>query len=175
METVVAQKSESGVAWRAELILRPHIKLAADLAALSPLPLALTLPTPPSSPAPPILPQLNLLPGRPLPPNVSTRTIAHHVLLTQLLNILSIYTAIHKEATSQLLLLPTGEDYSAVLLSLLFSSLFTLPSTNTSLLYVAAIIIDLFKSEPTLLPPIIELVINALFERLDALDMESFD
>ena len=176
VEGVVAQQSEGGVAWRTELILRPHIKLAADLVALSPLPLALTLPTPTSSPAPPSLPpKLNLFPDHPLPPTLSTTTLAHYVLVTQLLDILSIYTAIHKEATRQLLLLPTGEDYSAVLVSLLFSSLFTLPSTSTSLLYIAAIIIDLFKAEPTLLPPIIGLAINALFERLDALDMEAFD
>ena len=176
VKAVVAQQGEGGVAWRTELILRPHIKLASDLAALSPLPLALTLATPPNSPAPPSLPPLlNLFPDHPLPPTLSSTTLAHYVLLTQLLDILGIYTAIHKEATRQLLLLPTGEDYSAVLVSLLFSSLFTLPSTSTSLLYIAAIIIDLFKAEPTLLPPIIGLAINALFERLDALDMETFD
>ena len=172
----MAQQSEGGVAWRTELILRPHIKLATDLAALTPLPLALALSVPPNSPAPPSLPpQLNLFPDHPLPPTLSTTTLTHYVLLTQLLDILSIYTAIHKEAARQLLLLPTGEDYSAMLVSLLFSSLFTLPSTSTSLLYIAAIIIDLFKAEPNLLPPIIGLAINALFERLDVLDTEALD
>ena len=176
VEAAAAQQSEGGVAWRTELILRPHIKLSSDLAALTPLPFALTLPAPPSSPAPPSLPpQLNLFPDHPLPPTLAATTLAHYVLLTQLLDILSIYTAIHKEATRQLLLLPTGEDYSAMLVSLLFAQLFTLPSSPTSLLYTAAIIIDLFKAEPALLPPIIGLAINALFERLDVLDCEALD
>ena len=164
------------VAWRTELIMRPHVKHATAFAALEPLPFAIDLPLPPSSVPPPALPPLlHLFPEHPLSPSLSPSSLSHYVAHTLLMDVLTIFEAIHREATKQLLLLPTGDDYSAILVSLLFSSLFTLPCPPTRPVYYAAIIIDLFKAEPVVMPPIIGLAINNLFERLDSLNLEAFD
>ena len=96
-------------------------------------------------------------------------------MYTLLSDVLLVFESIHKEATRHLLLLSTGEDYAPLLISLLFSSLFTLPSPPTRPVYYSAIILDLFKLEPQVMPPIIGLAINTLFERLDGMDMECFD
>ena len=164
--------------------MRPHLKLAATFAPLSPVDFVVELPLPSSSPSPPALPPLlQLFPDHPVSPALGVDTLACAVVWTELWDVLVVFESMHKEATKQLLLLPTGDDYSPHLISFLFSSLFTLPSSSSSssssqpppLIYYAAIILDLFRLQPAVMPPIIGLAINSLFERLDTIDMEAFD
>ena len=165
--------------WRTELIMRPHLKLAATFAPLIPQDLVVDLPTPASSPSPPSLPPLlHLFPDHPVSAALSPTSLSHYVVYTELLDVLVVFESMHKEATRHLLLLPTGDDYAPHLISLLFSSLFTLPTPfplTPPTIYYAAIILDLFRLEPKVMPPIIGLAINSLFERLDSVDMEAFD
>ena len=174
-QAAAQQTGEAGIGWRSELIMRPHLKLASSVASLTPASFSLTLPLPPASAVCPSLPPLlALFPDTPLSPSLSPSSLSHYVVITQLLDTLLIFEAIHAEATKQLLLLSTGEDYSPILISTLFASLLSLPSPRCLPVYVAAVIIDLFRVEPKAIPPIIGLAINALFERLDGVDAEAF-
>jgi nuclear cap-binding protein subunit 1 len=93
-------------------------------------------------------------------------------------DLLSIFVALHKECTKQLLSLPLPLSDAArrngqyLLVETLFENILTLPRPNVLPLYYGTIFIDLFKAQPNLLPPLLGTAVNALFHRLPSLDLE---
>ena len=88
---------------------------------------------------------------------------------------LILFEAIHKEATKQLLFLPVSFDYFHLLVEVLlglallvsylfvcarvcqtiFSHMFRMPRPPVPLTFYGTLIVDLFKAQPKILPPVV--------------------
>lgn len=93
-------------------------------------------------------------------------------------DLLGAFEALHKEGTKQLLSLPLPLSEEArqvgqyLLIESIFAELLTLPTPPVRPIYYGAILIDLFKAQPNLMPPLLGSGVNFLFHRLGDLDVE---
>lgn len=143
-----------------------------------PIPLSTNmLITIPAGPAPRLRPVLRLFPRMPKP-TVSNIPLNALLIGDYIGDLLTIFEAIHKEGTKQLLSLPLPLSDEArqsgqfLLIESVFENLLMVPEPPVKPIYYGTIFIDLFKAQPNLMPPLLGSALNALFHRLEQLDLE---
>ncbi|KAF2069159.1 hypothetical protein CYY_009519 [Polysphondylium violaceum] len=102
------------------------------------------------------------------------KTIERYIIEDYIIDTLYFFNSNHKECSRFIYSLPVTFDIGDIVVETLLSEMFMLPKPTFKEIYYSLIFIDLFKSQPSIVP-VFAYAINTLFESIDKLDIEIID
>jgi len=102
------------------------------------------------------------------------KSIERYIIEDYIIDTLYFFNSNHKECSRFIYSLPVSFDIGDIVVETLLSEMYMLPKPTFKEIYYSLIFIDLFKSQPSIVP-VFAYAINTLFENIDKLDIEIID